>query len=93
VEIVNLDIIESFKRQHSTSRKSLQEWVNKTLIANWATSHDVTKVFPAASFVKEFVIFNIAGNRYRLLTKIAYDAKKVRVLKAGTHREYDRWKL
>jgi mRNA interferase HigB len=93
MEIVNLEIIESFKRQHNGSRKPLEDWASKALSANWSSPHDIKKMFSTVSFVKQFVIFNIGGNKYRLLTKIAYELKRVRILKIGTHEAYNSWKL
>lgn len=93
MQIANLHIIEKFKRVHTGIGKPIKEWVNKTLAANWKTPGDVRKIFSSASFVKSFVIFNIGGNKYRLLTRIFYDLKVVDILKIGTHDEYDRWKL
>jgi mRNA interferase HigB len=93
MEIVNLEIIESFKRQYSGSRKPLEDWLNKTLSANWKTPNDIKRMFSTASFVKRFVIFNIGGNKYRLLTKVIYEVQRVRVLKVDTHEGYNKWKL
>lgn len=50
--------------------------------------------FASASIVGSCVIFNIGGNRYRLVTRILYVSQKVFILKVMTHTEYDedKWK-
>lgn len=71
----------------------MREWVEKVFAAEWKTPADIKKIFASASFVKGYVIFNVGGNKYRLLTEILYNMRKVRILRVGTHAEYDRWKL
>ena len=50
--------------------------------------------FGTASPVGNCVVFNIGGNKYRLVTRILYPSQKVFILKVMTHREYDedKWK-
>jgi mRNA interferase HigB len=49
----------------------------------------VKEQFRSASAVGERVVFNIAGNKYRLVTYINYEFRIVYVRFVGTHREYD----
>jgi mRNA interferase HigB len=46
--------------------------------------------FPAASIVGDCIVFNIGGNKYRLVTRIRFRLHRVYVLKVMTHAEYDR---
>jgi mRNA interferase HigB len=59
--------------------------------ANWA---EVKAAFASASLVGNCVVFNIGGNKYRLVTRVFYASHKVYVLKVMTHSEYDdgKWK-
>lgn len=93
MQIRNLHVIDRFKNAHADARAPMNEWIAKTLAADWSTTADLRETFGSASFVKRFVIFNIGGNKYRLLAEILYRAKTVRIYKAGTHDEYGRWKL
>lgn len=65
---------------------------NKTVA--WQHWADVKADFPSASIVGSCVVFNIGGNKYRLITRILYPSQKVFVLKVMTHGEYDddKWK-
>lgn len=60
----------------------------------WTSWGDVKAAFSTASLVGNCVVFNIGGNKYRLVTRILYPSHKVFVLKVMTHAEYDddRWK-
>ena len=61
---------------------------------SWQSWGDVKASFASASIVGDCIVFNIGGNKYRLITRIRYATRKVFVLKVMTHSEYDldRWK-
>ena len=61
---------------------------------SWHAWADVKSDFASASLVGNCAVFNIGGNKYRLVTRILYASQKVFVLKVMTHVEYDnnKWK-
>lgn len=74
----------------------LRAWfthVNSKTVS-WHSWADVKADFASASIVGNCVVFNIGGNKYRLVTRILYPSQKVFVLKVMTHEEYDedKWK-
>src|SRR4051812_4745954 len=78
------------------SEGSLRAWythVNSKTVT-WHVWGDVKAEFSTASLVGNCVVFNIGGNKYRLVTRILYPSQKVFVLKVMTHAEYDKdtWK-
>jgi mRNA interferase HigB len=59
--------------------------------AEWASPSDVKREFGAASVLKDGrVVFNIAGNKYRIVVWINYPYRVVYVRFIGTHAQYDR---
>lgn len=71
----------------------------RTKAAQWSNMADLRQTFPSADPVRVIsgrtvVVFNVAGNRHRLLTAIHYNLGKVFVLRLLTHAEYSRdtWK-
>jgi mRNA interferase HigB len=81
---------------HDDAEGPLRAWythVNSRTVS-WGAWADVKADFARASIVGSCVVFNIGGNKYRLVTRILYRSQKVFVLKAMTHAEYDedRWK-
>lgn len=60
----------------------------------WQTWGDLKAEFGTPSLVGNCVVFNIGGNKYRLVTRILYPSQKVFILKVMTHAEYDedKWK-
>jgi mRNA interferase HigB len=55
----------------------------------WRSFGDVKASFASASLIGNCVVFNIGGNKFRLVTRIMYGSQKVFVLKVLTHSEYD----
>jgi mRNA interferase HigB len=69
----------------------LKAWYYEATHAQWASPADVKAQYGSASILKDNrVVFNIAGNKYRLVVRINYDSKTVFVRFIGTHREYDK---
>lgn len=60
----------------------------------WQSWSEVKAQYGTASLVGNCVVFNIGGNKYRLVTRIPYPSQKVFVLRVMTHSEYDQenWK-
>ena len=60
----------------------------------WQNWGDVRSSYRNADLVGNCVVFNIAGNKYRLITRIIYEVQTVYILKVMTHKEYDKdkWK-
>jgi mRNA interferase HigB len=68
----------------------LEAWHYEAKHAQWASPADVKGQYRSASILKNSrVVFNIAGNKYRLVVRINYDSKTVFVRFIGTHQEYD----
>ena len=76
---------------HEDAEGPLQAWyahVNSKTIG-WHAWGEVKAAFSTASVVGNCVVFNIGGNKYRLVTRILYPSQKVFVLEVMTHAEYD----
>ena len=81
---------------HGDSEGPLRAWhthVSHVSVA-WQTWAEVKAGFGTASVVGNCVVFNIGGNKHRLVTRILYRSQKVFILKVMTHAEYDKdkWK-
>ena len=92
--IRNYEEIEKFARRHPNARSAFNRWRRITEVVIWGDFEDFKRDFPAADKYRACVIFDIAGNNYRLITKIDYAAEIVAIRKALTHAEYDKekWK-
>jgi mRNA interferase HigB len=69
----------------------LRAWFKEAESAIWATPADVKRRYASASVLPGCrVVFNVGGNKYRLVAKINYGARVVFVRFVGTHADYDR---
>ena len=91
MNIVNLNKLFDFGKNHADARKSLAAWQQVTEKAIWQKKQDVLDDFPNAKMIKNNrARFEIKHNTYRLIVYIGYDAQTVVIRFIGTHTEYDR---
>jgi mRNA interferase HigB len=81
-------------RQHGELDVALDAWYRITKLARWANINDVRLVLSTTDAVGECTVFNIKGNKCRLITWINYETHKVFIRHVLTHAEYDQgaWK-
>ena len=79
-----------FWKKYKDSEQPLKSWYDEAINANWKAPSDIKAHYKSASFVgNNRVIFNIAGNKYRLITSVAYQFGAIYIKFIGTHRQYD----
>lgn len=82
--------LNEFAQEHPECESSLAAWYRVVSHADFASFADVRKVFPGADQVGRFTVFNIGGNKARLIAAIHYNRKKVYIRHVLTHAQYDR---
>ena len=99
MHIIKPRTIREYERRHPDARASLEEWLLKVKAARWDNLSDLRQTFAHADPVvlqggETVTVFNIAGNKYRLITTVRYRLKTVFTLMFLTHAEYskDTWK-
>jgi mRNA interferase HigB len=95
VRIISKAAITEFSEMHKAALESLLHWHSVTKRAAWRHLADVRADFPHADPVGIFTVFNISGNKYRLVSVIKYRWQIAYIRNILTHREYDegKWKL
>lgn len=80
--------------QHADALARLDVWYRITKKATWTSIADVRKTFSSADAVGTCTVFNICGNKYRLIAWINYETQKVFIRHVLTHADYDKedWK-
>jgi mRNA interferase HigB len=94
MRIITRSTLKKFYALHPKSESGLEHWYKQTNEADWKSLQDIRKIFPSADLVDDFIVFNICGNSYRLITRIRFHSKKVFIRNVLTHADYDknRWK-
>lgn len=86
--------LEDLKREHPKIAKQVDAWCLSVEASNWRNPHDVKQWHNAVDFPGgNKAIFNFKGNQYRILAKIDYQRGVVLIERAGTHKEYDTWRI
>jgi len=93
MRVIALRTIRQFidsKPQHADSREPALAWYRQVLRADWASPADVKREIGSASILKDGrAVFNLAGNKYRIVVWINYPYRVVYVRFIGTHAQYD----
>jgi mRNA interferase HigB len=94
VRIIKRGALVPFCERHPDAKASLESWYAVVRRANWKTPAEMKQVYGNADLVGRRTVFNIAGNKYRPVARVNYQAQRVFVLYILTHAEYDRgdWK-
>lgn len=75
---------------YADAREPVMTWYRQVLRADWATPAEVKRDIRTASILKDGrAVFNIAGNKYRIVVWINYPYRVVYIRFIGTHRQYD----
>jgi mRNA interferase HigB len=89
--IISRKTLKEFWERHPDAQQPLQAWYIDTKHALWKSPADIKGIYRNTSFIaNNRVVFNIKGNKYRLVVAIRYEYGIVYVRFVGTHREYER---
>ena len=79
------------KPEFADSEASLRSWYHEAKKSEWQNSNELKQRYRNASIIgDERVVFNIKGNRYRLVVSIDYEFQVIFVRFIGTHMQYDK---
>lgn len=99
MRVISLRVLRVFLQRHPDAQGPLRLWYKVAVGAAWSNLQDVWCDYPHADGVRTkhgdtLTVFNIGGNKYRLIARIRYDYQLVNVRFVLTHAEYDagQWK-
>ena len=91
MHIISRKALREFWEEYPDSEEALKAWHHEVDTIEWANSAEVKDKYRSASIINASrVVFNICGNKYRLIVAINYKFKIVYVRFVGTHKKYDR---
>lgn len=90
MRVIAKRILREFWEKYSDSEEQLKTWYKEATKASWKTPNDIKSEYPKASILKTGrVVFDICGNKYRLIIRINYERQWIFIRFIGTHKEYD----
>lgn len=90
MRVVSKSRLRGFWERHPAAEQPLRAWYREASVAHWRSIADVKARFPSADLVGERIVFNIGGNKYRLVTLVDFRRHGLLVRFVGTHAQYDR---
>jgi mRNA interferase HigB len=94
MHVISYKTLRDYSKSHADCKEALSNWYKIACKANWSNLVEVQAVFPKAEAVGNFTVFNIKGNKYRLIVSIDYEGQLIYIKYVLTHAEYDeeQWK-
>ncbi len=94
MHIISRKKLREFAAKYPEAEAPLESWYRTAKKATWKSIAEVRVNYPHADAVGSCTVFNIGGNKYRLISKIYYDDQVILLRHILTHAEYDmgRWK-
>jgi mRNA interferase HigB len=90
IAVSTLKALWTDKPEYQDAEAPTMAWYREAMKADWSSPGDVKQQFRNASILKDGrVVFNIAGNKYRLVTWINYPYRVLYIRFIGTHKQYD----
>ena len=91
MRVIAKKILREFWERQNDSEEQLKTWYKEASTAVWASPNDIKSEYPKASILKSGrIVFNICGNKYRLIVRINYSRRWVFIRFIGTHAEQDK---
>ncbi|KAA6316943.1 mRNA interferase HigB [termite gut metagenome] len=82
-------ILRDFVQKHSQATKPINRWIEIVLAANWKDHNDLKKAFNSADYIgNNRYVFNIGGNKFRLVAVVVFINGTMEIRFIGTHDEY-----
>lgn len=94
MHVITRKRLNEFADLYPEARTSLAHWYDLARRYEFSTLADLRAVFPSADQVGKLTVFNVGGNKVRLIAAVHYNRKKIYIRAVLTHAEYDagKWK-
>jgi len=90
MRVISKKPLRDFWQRHPESKGLLEEWFKKASQCTANSFPQLRQAFRSADYVDGMTIFDVGGNRYRLIAVIHYNKQRLYVRHIMTHNEYDR---
>lgn len=81
----------SFYESETKAKEPLLKWYNEVLLSDWQDFHNMKQTFNSVDSVgNDRFVFNVAGNKYRIVAMIHFSKRTIYLRFVGTHKQYDK---
>ncbi len=92
MNVISFKALQAFSVQHPEAEAPLKAWYKRVRGSTYVSFADVRADFGSADWVKGHIVFDIGGNKYRLIVTASFQFRTLWVKGVLTHKEYDAWK-
>ena len=92
MHVISRKRLREFWEFHPEAQKSLQKWYATVRHATWKSFADVRATFNSVDLYHRCHIFNVSGNKYRIIAAVHYNIGRIYIREVLTHAEYDKGK-
>jgi mRNA interferase HigB len=89
MHVITRKRLNEFAEKYPDAESALSNWYRSVKQNEFANFAELQAVFPSADKVNNLTVFNVGGNKVRLIAAIHYNRKKVYIRAVLTHKEYD----
>jgi len=90
VKVLGTEVLDKASRVHRDLRSPIATWITIARGAKWKSLNEVRLTWRNTDRVKELTIFNVKGNKYRLVATVNYESQTIIVKDLITHAEYSK---
>ncbi|MGI8891959.1 MAG: type II toxin-antitoxin system HigB family toxin [Bacteroidia bacterium] len=91
MRVVAKSTLRNFWSKHKDCEQQLKSWYHENQSADWKSPSALKRDYPSASILSnDRIVFNIKGNKYRLVVKLNFKFQMMWIRFIGTHAEYDK---
>ncbi|MBI5217691.1 MAG: type II toxin-antitoxin system HigB family toxin [Bacteroidia bacterium] len=88
--IITKTKIINFYETDTQAKEPLLKWYNEVLLSDWQDFHSIKQTFNSVDSVgNDRFVFNVAGNKYRIVAMIHFSKRTIYIRFVGTHKQYD----
>ena len=91
MRVISRRALRGFWENNPPAKDPLAAWFRVLESSDFAEFNAIKRTFGSADYLAPYTIFDVGGNKYRVITVIHYNRKRVYIRHVFTHQEYDRW--
>lgn len=92
MRVISNKALTDFSKNHAAAEAPMQAWRKIVESRSFTNFADIKTAFNAVDKVDMYYVFDIGGNKYRIVAAIHFDQQKLFIRHVFTHKEYDQWK-
>ena len=91
MRVISRRALREFWEVHPASKDALAVWFRLTECSDFPDFSATKRAFRSVDYVAPYTVFDLGGNKYRVITVIHYNRRRVYIRHVLTHADYDRW--